>query len=55
MIVVLSRLVPLIVTWVPIGPEVGEKLLMVGGPEVVPTVTVALALAVPPDPVQDRL
>jgi hypothetical protein len=37
------------------GPEVGLMEVMAGGPEVVPTVTVALALAVPPEPVQARL
>ena len=43
------------VTTVPIGPEVGLKLEMVGGPEVVPMVTVVLELLLLPAPVQIRV
>lgn len=54
MMLVAFRLVPVMVTTVPIGPEVGVKLVMVGVP-VAPTVTVAEALALPPVPVQVRV
>ncbi len=40
------RLLPLIVTTVPIGPEAGEKLEIVGAGDVI--VAVAVAVAVPP-------